>query len=67
MMPAESRFEMGLSYSRTAGTQAQVEAFDPHEPRDPPMRFLKKYMPDAKGPTWPWAITERFSENKASS
>ncbi|MCZ2147041.1 MAG: sulfatase-like hydrolase/transferase [Bryobacterales bacterium] len=31
----------------------QVEAFDPHEPWDPPMRFLKKYMPDAKGPTWP--------------
>ena len=29
-----------------------MEAFDPHEPWDPPRRFLDKYMPNAKGPTW---------------
>lgn len=29
-----------------------VEAFDPHEPWDPPARFLEKYMPNAQGPTW---------------
>jgi len=29
-----------------------VEAFDPHEPWDPPARFLEKYMPNAKGHTW---------------
>ena len=29
-----------------------MEAFDPHEPWDPPKRFLDKYLPDAKGPTW---------------
>ncbi len=28
------------------------EAFDPHEPWDPPRRFLEQYMPDASGPTW---------------
>lgn len=30
-----------------------LEAFDPHEPWDPPKRFLDKYMPNAKGPSWP--------------
>jgi arylsulfatase A-like enzyme len=29
-----------------------VEAFDPHEPWDPPPRFLQKYLPDARGYTW---------------
>ena len=29
-----------------------VEAFDPHEPWDPPSRFLEKYLPGATGPTW---------------
>jgi arylsulfatase A-like enzyme len=29
-----------------------IEAFDPHEPWDPPARFLEKYMPDAKGYSW---------------
>ena len=29
-----------------------MEAFDPHEPWDPPKRFLDKYLPNAKGPTW---------------
>ena len=29
-----------------------LEAFDPHEPWDPPKRFLDEYMPDASGPTW---------------
>jgi len=29
-----------------------VEFFDPHEPWDPPPRFLEKYMPEAKGPTY---------------
>jgi arylsulfatase A-like enzyme len=27
-----------------------VEFFDPHEPWDPPRRFLEKYMPRAQGP-----------------
>ena len=27
-----------------------VEFFDPHEPWDPPRRFLEKYMPNAHGP-----------------
>ncbi|MDA2930901.1 sulfatase-like hydrolase/transferase, partial [Acidobacteria bacterium AH-259-O06] len=30
-----------------------VEAFDPHEPWDPPRRFLEKYVPNPKGHTWP--------------
>lgn len=30
----------------------QVEAFDPHEPWDPPARFLKKYLPHARGPSF---------------
>jgi len=30
----------------------QVEFFDPHEPWDPPRRFLEKYMPDAHGPSF---------------
>ncbi len=33
-----------------------VEAFDPHEPWDPPRQFLERYMPDAKvllGPSLP--------------
>lgn len=29
-----------------------VEAFDPHEPWDPPAGFLEKYMPNARGYTW---------------
>ena len=29
-----------------------VEAFDPHEPWDPPRRFLEHYLPGATGPTW---------------
>jgi arylsulfatase A-like enzyme len=29
-----------------------VEFFDPHEPWDPPRRFLEKYMPDAHGPSF---------------
>ncbi len=29
-----------------------MEAFDPHEPWDPPKRFLEKYLPNAQGPTW---------------
>ena len=29
-----------------------LEAFDPHEPWDPPKRFLDEYMPDATGPMW---------------
>ena len=38
-----------------------MEAFDPHEPWDAPRRFLDKYMPNAKGPTWtnpPYAEVE---------
>ena len=30
----------------------QVEFFDPHEPWDPPRRFLEKYMPNAHGPSF---------------
>ena len=29
-----------------------MEAFDPHEPWDPPKRFLEKYLPNARGHTW---------------
>ncbi len=29
-----------------------VESFDPHEPWDPPKRFLDEYLPNASGPTW---------------
>lgn len=29
-----------------------MEAFDPHEPWDPPKRFLDHYLPNAKGPSW---------------
>ena len=29
-----------------------IEALDPHEPWDPPKRFLDEYMPDVTGPTW---------------
>jgi arylsulfatase A-like enzyme len=29
-----------------------VEAFDPHEPWDPPARFLEKYLPNASGHSW---------------
>ena len=28
------------------------EAFDPHEPWDPPRRFLEKYLPNPAGPSW---------------
>jgi arylsulfatase A-like enzyme len=30
-----------------------VEAFDPHEPWDPPQQFLEKYLKNAEGPSWP--------------
>lgn len=30
----------------------QVEFFDPHEPWDPPARFLEKYLPHAMGPSY---------------
>ena len=29
-----------------------MEFFDPHEPWDPPRRFLEKYMPNAHGPSF---------------
>ena len=38
-----------------------LEAFDPHEPWDPPKRFLDEYLPDATGPAWwepPYASIE---------
>jgi arylsulfatase A-like enzyme len=44
-----------------------VEAFDPHEPWDPPARFLEKYLPDAQGPTWiepPYADVRLSEEAK---
>jgi len=30
-----------------------VEAFDPHEPWDPPQEFLEKYLKNPEGPSWP--------------
>jgi arylsulfatase A-like enzyme len=52
-----------------------VEAFDPHEPWDPPARFLEQYLPGAKGPTLteppygdiqvPEEIKKRFRANYA--
>jgi arylsulfatase A-like enzyme len=29
-----------------------IESFDPHEPWDPPARFLQKYLPHAHGPSF---------------
>ncbi len=53
-----------------------VEAFDPHEPWDPPRRFLEKYLPNATGPSYiepPYAtvplaedIKRRFRANYAA-
>ena len=53
----------------------QVEFFDPHEPWDPPARFLEKYLPNATGPTYieptydtialPGLIKQRFRANYA--
>ena len=52
-----------------------VECFDPHEPWDPPQRFLEKYLPHATGPSYieppyptvvlPDAIKQRFRANYA--
>jgi arylsulfatase A-like enzyme len=30
-----------------------VEAFDPHDPRDPPREFLEKYLKQPGEPSWP--------------
>lgn len=38
-----------------------IEAFDPHEPWDPPPRFLEKYLPNAKGPSF---IQPPYGETK---
>ena len=53
----------------------QIESFDPHEPWDPPPRFLEKYLPNAKGPSFieppyanaelPEAIKQRLRANYA--
>jgi arylsulfatase A-like enzyme len=52
-----------------------VELFDPHEPWDPPRRFLDRYLPDAAGPSFleppydtvplPDHIQQRFRANYA--
>ncbi len=52
-----------------------VESFDPHEPWDPPHRFLEKYLPGATGPSFteapyadvklPEEIKKRFRANYA--
>jgi arylsulfatase A-like enzyme len=52
-----------------------VECFNPHEPWDPPRRFLEKYIPDARDPSFieppydtvplPNFIKERFRANYA--
>jgi arylsulfatase A-like enzyme len=54
-----------------------VEFFDPHEPWDPPRRFLEKYMPNAQGPSYieppydtvplPDAIKQRMRANYAGA
>ncbi len=44
-----------------------MEAFDPHEPWDPPARFLEKYLPNAQGRTWiepPYANVQLPEEAK---
>ncbi len=44
-----------------------IEAFDPHEPWDPPPRFLEKYMPNASGYSWiepPYANVKLPAEAK---
>ncbi len=38
-----------------------VEFFDPHEPWDPPQRFLEKYMPHASGPSYVQPVYETVS------
>jgi arylsulfatase A-like enzyme len=53
----------------------QVEFFDPHEPWDPPQRFLEKYLPNTTGPRFieppydtvslPDSIKQRFRANYA--
>jgi arylsulfatase A-like enzyme len=54
-----------------------VESFNSHEPWDPPRRFLEKYMPNAKDPSFieppygtvplPDEIMERFRANYAGA
>lgn len=54
-----------------------LEFFNPHEPWDPPRRFLEKYMPNAKGPSFveppydtvplPDEIKARFRANYAGA
>jgi len=44
-----------------------VEMFDPHEPWDPPVRFLEKYLPNASGPSYvepPYATVPLSEEIK---
>jgi arylsulfatase A-like enzyme len=53
----------------------QLEFFDPHEPWNPPARFLEKYLPNPTGPSFieppydtvalPDAIKQRFRANYA--
>jgi arylsulfatase A-like enzyme len=38
-----------------------VEFFDPHEPWDPPRRFLEKYMPNASGPSYVQPVYQTVS------
>ena len=55
----------------------QVEFFDPHEPWDPPQRFLEKYLPNPAGPTYvqppyetiplPDHVKNRFRANYAGA
>jgi arylsulfatase A-like enzyme len=49
---AETAIRWLKSNSEQQPFYLHVEFFDPHEPWDPPARFLEKYMPDAKGPTY---------------
>jgi len=54
-----------------------VEFFNPHEPWDPPRRFLEKYMPGAQNPSFveppydtvalPESIKQRFRANYAGA
>lgn len=54
--PIELVVQAAIRWLRTNHDQTpfflHIEAFEPHEPWDPPRRFLEKYLPGAKGHSW---------------